>query len=98
VVGTGDKPNYTGAVGFVLAGHIVAPSPDDTGSGRLSASGGLVPQGSSDLLRGACVGAQIVVGTGADFLRVALGDRHDKSPPGLCGTTNRRGLLRSVNG
>ena len=33
---------------------------------------------------------------GADFLRVALGGRHDKSPTGICGTTNRCGLLRSL--
>jgi len=41
-VGFGDTAHYTGAVGSVLAGHLVCPSPDDTGSGSLSA-GGLVP-------------------------------------------------------
>jgi hypothetical protein len=43
----------------------------------------------------ACAGAQGVVGT-ATFLWVACGDRDDKSPTGICGTTNRRGLLRSL--
>ena len=33
---------------------------------------------------------------GADFSRVALGGRHDKSPTGLCVTTNRCGLLCSL--
>jgi len=42
-------------------------------------------------------GAQRVVGT-CDFLRVAFGDRHGKSPTGLRGTPNRRSLLRGVNG
>ena len=32
------------------------------------------------------------------FFRVARGDRHDKSPAGLHGTTNRRGFLRGMNG
>jgi hypothetical protein len=30
-------------------------------------------------------------------LRVAFGDRHRKSPKGIGGTTNRRGMLRGVN-
>ena len=30
------------------------------------------------------------------FLRVACGDRDDKSPKGFCGTTNRCGLLCSL--
>jgi hypothetical protein len=94
----GDQKNYTGSVGPVLVGHYFCTSPDEAGSGRLSASSSLVPQGSSDLRRCAGAGAQRVVGPGADFLRVALGDRHDKSPTGLCGTTNQRSLLRSVNG
>jgi hypothetical protein len=32
-----------------------------------------------------------------DLLRVAFGDRHRKSPKGIGGTTNRRGMLRGVN-
>jgi hypothetical protein len=27
------------------------------------------------------------VGPGADFLRIEAGDRHDRSPKGVCGTT-----------
>ena len=74
-------------------------SADETGGGHISAPGGLAPQGSSHLRRCARVGAQRVVGSGrADFLRVARGDRHGKSPTGLHGTANRGGLLRGVNG
>ena len=43
------------------------------------------------------VGAKGAVGR-SDFLRLARRDRHDKSPTGICGTTNRCGLLRGVNG
>ena len=57
--------------GVVLAGHLDCAWPDGAGIGRLSAPGGLVPQGSSDLRRCAGLGAQRVVGPGgADFLRV----------------------------
>jgi hypothetical protein len=38
------------------------------------------------------------VGSGADFLQVAFSDRDGKSPKGICGTPNRGGLLRGVNG
>ncbi len=30
------------------------------------------------------------------YLGIACGDGHGKSPMGICGTTNRRGLLRSL--
>jgi hypothetical protein len=57
VVGFGDTAHYTGALGYVLAGDFVRPSPDAASSGCPAASGGLVPQSSSDLRRCACVGA-----------------------------------------
>jgi hypothetical protein len=47
----------------------------------------------SDLRRRARVGAQRAVGPGADFIRVARVQRHDKSPAGLRGTPNGGGLL-----
>ena len=88
MVGVSNPKNYTSTVGVVLAGHLVRTSADEAGEagiGRLSAPGGLVPQGSSDLLRRARLGAQRVVGPGgADFLRVACTDRHDKSSAGIC--------------
>jgi hypothetical protein len=71
-------------------------SADQTGSGRLRAPGGLVPQEASDLLRCARVGAKGAVGSGADFLRVAWGGRHDKSSTRLHGTANRCALLCSL--
>jgi DDE superfamily endonuclease len=83
--------------GFVLAGYRVRPWAHGAGSRRLQA-GGLVPQEASHLRRCARHGAQTVVGPAADFLRVALGGRHDKSPKGICGTTNRGCLLCSLNG
>ena len=49
-----------------------------------------------DLRRRFGAGAQRVVGSRSDFLRVAFGDRHGKSPTGICGTPNRGGLLRGV--
>ena len=98
VVGFGDTTHHTGAFGFVLAGHPVGPSPHEAGGGRLSTSGGLVPQGPSDLRRCARYGAKGAVCSGADFLRVAYAERHDKSPEGLCGTPNRGGLLRGLDG
>ncbi len=42
--------------------------------------------------------AEIANWYGAANLRVAFGERHDKSPAGLRGTPNRRGLLRGVKG
>jgi hypothetical protein len=67
--------------------------------GCLSAPGGLVPKEASYIRRCARFGAQGAVGPGgADFLRVARTDRHDKSPAGLHGTPNRGGLLRGLNG
>src|SRR5215213_9395727 len=50
----------------------------------------------SDLRRCARPGAQRVMGPRANFLRVARGERHDKSPAGLRGTPNHRGLLCSL--
>jgi hypothetical protein len=56
-------------------------------------------RGIPHLRRCARHGAQRVVGSGgADFLRVAASDRHDKSPKGICRTTNRGRLLCSMNG
>jgi hypothetical protein len=96
VVGFGDTEDHTGTVGAVLGDHFARASPDDTGDRSFSA-GGLVPQAGSHLCRRFGVGTQRVVGT-CDFLRVAFSDRHGKSPTGLRGTTNRRSLLRGVNG
>jgi hypothetical protein len=96
VVGYGDPKNYTGTVGTVLGDHFACASPDETGNRSFSA-GGLVPQAGSHLCRRFGVGTQRVVGT-CDFLRVAFGDRHGKSPTGIYGTTNRSGLLHRVNG
>jgi hypothetical protein len=59
---------------------------------------GLVPQELSDLLRRIGLGAQGVVRSRADFLRVTAGGRHAKSPKAVRRTVNRRALLRSVNG
>ena len=59
--------HHTGAVGAVLAGDFVRPSADGTGDGCPSASGGLVPQESSDLRRCARDGAQGVVGQEETF-------------------------------
>jgi DDE superfamily endonuclease len=99
MVGVSDPKNHTGAFGVILAGHFVRRSPDETGGGSLAPSGGLVPQEASHLRRCARVGSKGAVGSGgADFLRVARTDRHDKSPKGICGTANRGGLLRGVNG
>jgi hypothetical protein len=82
---------------FVLAGCIVRTSAHEEGSGRLPAPGGLVPQEGSHLRRCACVGAKGAVGPrGADFLRVAFGERHDKSSTRLHGAANRCGLLCSL--
>ena len=36
----------------------------------------------------AMVRKEFVGSRGADFLRIEAGDRHDKSPKGVCGTTN----------
>src|SRR3712207_2991842 len=43
MVGVSDTAHYTGSVGVVLAGRVVRTSADETGSGYLSAPGGLVP-------------------------------------------------------
>src|SRR3712207_1885172 len=48
VVGFGDPKDHPGALGVILARDVVRASPDETGSGRLSA-GGLVPQEASYL-------------------------------------------------
>src|SRR5829696_4380305 len=97
MVGYGDTAHHTSAVGVVLADRIVRTSADETGSERLSAPGGLVPQERSDLRRCTRHGAKGAVGPrGADFLRVAFSDRHDKSPAGLHGTANRCGLLCGI--
>src|SRR5215210_3473807 len=97
VVGDGHKAHHTGAVWFVLAGHLVRRSPDETGGGGLPTSGGLVPKEAPHLRRCARCGAKGAVG-GCDFLRVARTERHDKSSKGIRGTTNRCDLLRGVNG
>jgi hypothetical protein len=52
--------------------------------GHLSASGGLVPQGSSYLRRCFGAGEEGAMGQGADFLRLARGERHGQSPAGIC--------------
>src|SRR5215216_1608456 len=85
------------ALRIVLAGDFVCASPNDTDSGYFSA-GSLVPQEASDLRRCARFDTQgVIVGTGGgDFPRVVRGHRHGKSPTGICGTTNRRGLLCSL--
>jgi len=58
---------------------------------------GVVPQTPPDLLRCSGAGTQGFVGI-CDFLRVACAERHGKNPTGISGTSNRRGLLRGVNG
>src|SRR5436190_6241444 len=83
VVGVSDPKNYTGPVGTVLVGDFVCASADEAGSGCLAASGGLVPQGSSDLRRCARFGTQGVVRPRADFLRGARRYRAGKSPTGI---------------
>jgi DDE superfamily endonuclease len=51
----------------------------------------------SDILRRSGAGAQAVVGAGtSDFSRVTAGDRRSKSPAGVYGTADRRGLLCGV--
>jgi len=50
-----------------------------------------------DLLRCLGAGTQGFVGK-CDFLRVACAERHGKTPTSISGTSNRRGLLRGVNG
>jgi hypothetical protein len=92
-----DTAHHPGLARAVLRGHFVRASAD--GAGGCLSAGGLVPQETSHLRRCARYGAKGAVGPGgADFLRVARTDRHDKSPAGLHGTPNRRDLLRGVNG
>jgi hypothetical protein len=61
---------------------------------------GLLPQERdptfSDAL--AMVGKELWAQEERTFFGVAIGNRDGKSPTGICGTANRRGLLRGVNG
>ena len=58
---------------------------------------GVVRQGAPDLLRCFGAGEEGAVGTRrGDFLRVGAGKRDGKSPAGVHGKANRRGLLCSV--
>ncbi len=78
-VGDGDPKDHPGTLRVVLAGDFVCAHSDETSSGCFSA-GGLVPQETSYFRRCARLGAQGVVGSGGDFLRVAYGHRDGKSP------------------
>ena len=91
------RRDRSGAVGPVLPGYPVRSPADGARLGHRSPNG-MVPQELSDFLRCFSAGAQGVVGTGGDFLRVSAADRYSKSPAGIHGKANRRGLLCSVNG
>jgi hypothetical protein len=96
LVADSDTEECSSAFGAVLVGHAVCSPAKGTDLER-RAAGGLVREGSSDLLRRFSTGTQGIVGT-LDFLQVAPGGRHGKSLTGISGTPNRRSLLRSLNG
>src|SRR3954452_9294853 len=94
MVGAGDPPDDARAVGSVLAGHAVCPSANEANRGCRS-PGGLVPQSLPDLRGRVGAGTQGSVGAG-DFLQVASGSGHGKSPAGVGRMPYRDALLRSV--
>src|SRR5215203_1472563 len=96
LVGDSREAHGPGALGSILRGDALRSPREGTNAG-VGAEGGLVRQGASDLLRCSGVGQKGVVGTTrGDFLRVGAGKRHGKSPAGVYGKANRRGLLCSV--
>src|SRR5215213_8852365 len=96
LVGDSREAHGPGAFGPILRGDALRSPREGTNAG-VGAEGGLVRQGASDLLRCSGVGQKGVVGTTrGDFLRVGAGKRHGKSPAGVYGKANRRGLLCSV--
>src|SRR5215211_4767418 len=96
LVGDSREAHGPGALGSIVRGDALRSPREGTNAG-IGAEGGLVRQGVSDLLRCFGVGQKGVVGTAReDFLRVGAGKRHDKSPAGVHGKANQRGLLCSV--
>jgi hypothetical protein len=96
LVGDGREAHGSGAFGPILRGDALRSPREGTNAG-VGAEDGLVGEGASDLLRCFGVGQKGVVGTTrGDFLRVGAGKRHGKSPAGVYGKANRRGLLCSV--
>ena len=96
MVRVSNPKDHPGLVGVVLSGDFVCASADGAKHGGRPASG-MVPQTPPDLLRCFSADTQGFVGK-CDFSRVACAERHGKSPKGISGTSNRRGLLGSVNG
>jgi hypothetical protein len=83
----GDTQDRSGAVGIVFSGEAVCP-PAHGQEHEHRPTNSLVSQIPSDLLRCFGIGAQAIVGSGGDFLRVVGGHRHGKSPTGVCGTAH----------
>jgi hypothetical protein len=93
LVGESDPEECPCAVGCVLRGHAVRSPVRHGEQHPNSSTSGLVAQIPPDLFGRFGAGAKRVVGAGGDFLRVTPRGRHGKSPQGICGTVNRRGLL-----
>src|ERR687896_390377 len=74
LVGEGNPEDRSGAVGSVLPGYSVRSPADGARLGHRRSPNGVVPQELSDFLRCFSAGAQGVVGTGGDFLRVSAAD------------------------
>jgi hypothetical protein len=95
-VGDGREAHGSGAFGPILRGDALRSPREGTNAG-VGAEDGLVREGASDLLRCFGVGQKGVAGTTrGDFLRVGAGKRPGKSPAGVHGKANRRGLLCSL--
>jgi hypothetical protein len=94
LVGGSDPERCSGAAGALLAGYALR-RPSEGAEVKHRATGGMLRQASSDLLRCSGAGTQGVVGAGGEFLRVASGDQHGNSLAGVRETANRRGLLCS---
>src|SRR4051794_36275735 len=96
VVGVGDPADHPDAIRSVLARHALRP-PANGAERKGRQASIVVPEAAPDLLRRVSAGEAGVVGT-EDFLRVARGEGHGKSPACVRGATNRDALLCGVNG
>ena len=97
VVGVSDPKNHTGAVGVVLAGHLVCAS---AGWCRQAGVFRARRPGTTRLIRPSPMRwrwcARSCGPRKQTFYGSPAADRHGKSPAGICGTTNRCGLLCSL--